>query len=344
MPIVAAKCTQCGQNLQLDSDSKKAQCPYCKTSFVVQDAINHYITNNYIHGEHVHVHDEKSVENRLKSAETFLTKHHDKREALRIFEEVCSDAPYNYRCWWGKVRVYTEELTRTDFDRKQFIYIQENAERAFNVASGEELAHIKNMWDQYKLKLFHEDAPLKQKRSELNEQRNGIHRKMDSPNSQKAHYMQMRNTEQEKWRSLDKEKKEIEAQLGKMEKLSLSGMLPLCGKLMLAVMVCGVVSWFIRTSVDMEQGIAYELIGAAPLILFLAIPFAIFIGIVGSAAQVPVRSGKLHQVQKQMQKAEQKIYAINQEIQKVDQTINMIRAEERRVADQINSLDNKIRS
>lgn len=50
MPLVAAKCTQCGANLQIDSAKDAAVCPYCNTPFVTEKAINNYNTynqNNY---------------------------------------------------------------------------------------------------------------------------------------------------------------------------------------------------------------------------------------------------------------------------------------------------------
>ena len=49
MPIVQAKCTTCGGNLEVDSSLEAAVCPYCKTPYVVEKAINNYntyVTNN----------------------------------------------------------------------------------------------------------------------------------------------------------------------------------------------------------------------------------------------------------------------------------------------------------
>ena len=47
MPIVQAKCENCGGVLAVDDSQKAAVCPFCNTPYVVQDAINNYnITNN----------------------------------------------------------------------------------------------------------------------------------------------------------------------------------------------------------------------------------------------------------------------------------------------------------
>lgn len=47
MPLVSAKCTSCGANLEVDNTKDAAICPYCNTAYIVEKAINNYnITNN----------------------------------------------------------------------------------------------------------------------------------------------------------------------------------------------------------------------------------------------------------------------------------------------------------
>jgi len=47
MPLVEAKCTNCGAALQVDDSLDAAICPYCNTAYIVEKAINNYnITNN----------------------------------------------------------------------------------------------------------------------------------------------------------------------------------------------------------------------------------------------------------------------------------------------------------
>jgi len=42
MPIVPAKCTQCGAALKVDDSLEAAICEYCKMPFIVEKAINIY--------------------------------------------------------------------------------------------------------------------------------------------------------------------------------------------------------------------------------------------------------------------------------------------------------------
>jgi tetratricopeptide (TPR) repeat protein len=46
MPIVAAKCTNCGASLKVNTETKAAICEYCHAAFVVEDAINDFRNSN----------------------------------------------------------------------------------------------------------------------------------------------------------------------------------------------------------------------------------------------------------------------------------------------------------
>lgn len=47
MPLVPAKCTQCGANITVDDSKDAAICDFCGTAFITEKAINNYhITNN----------------------------------------------------------------------------------------------------------------------------------------------------------------------------------------------------------------------------------------------------------------------------------------------------------
>lgn len=55
MPLVQAKCTNCGANLEIDNTKDAAICPYCGTAFIVEKAINNYNTTNQIHANTVNI-------------------------------------------------------------------------------------------------------------------------------------------------------------------------------------------------------------------------------------------------------------------------------------------------
>lgn len=53
MPLIQAKCTSCGANLEVNDTQDAAICPFCKTPFVVEKAINNYNTYNSIYADNV---------------------------------------------------------------------------------------------------------------------------------------------------------------------------------------------------------------------------------------------------------------------------------------------------
>jgi len=49
MPLVQAKCTNCGASSQVEATKDAAICEHCGTAFIVEKAVNHHnITNNII--------------------------------------------------------------------------------------------------------------------------------------------------------------------------------------------------------------------------------------------------------------------------------------------------------
>ncbi|MBQ7277749.1 MAG: leucine-rich repeat protein [Clostridia bacterium] len=55
MPLVSAKCTNCGANLEVDSVKDAAICPYCGSPYIVEKAINNFNVTNNINANVVNV-------------------------------------------------------------------------------------------------------------------------------------------------------------------------------------------------------------------------------------------------------------------------------------------------
>lgn len=54
MPMVNAKCTNCGGTLQVDDDKEAAVCPFCGSAFIVEKAVQNFnITNNIVTNNNV---------------------------------------------------------------------------------------------------------------------------------------------------------------------------------------------------------------------------------------------------------------------------------------------------
>ncbi len=107
MPLVNAKCTNCGATLEIDSAKDAVICPHCSSAFIAEKAINYYnttlVTNvETLHAEVVNIAESNQLETLIKSGETFL-QFNDFTSAEKAFRKVTEVYPYDYRGWWGRI-------------------------------------------------------------------------------------------------------------------------------------------------------------------------------------------------------------------------------------------------
>lgn len=153
MTLVPAICTQCGSKLEVDPSKEAAVCPYCKTPFITQKAINHYNTTNVtnigsLHAEVLNVTDDNSRDNRVKSGETFI-RLNDYVSAEKIFGDLTKDCPYDYRGWWGLIRVYSVDFSDMTIDGEKLSSIAQLYQKAIAVASIDEQKAIEPQYEAY---------------------------------------------------------------------------------------------------------------------------------------------------------------------------------------------------
>lgn len=48
MSMVAAKCSECGASIEVNSERKEGYCPFCGTKYMAQDVIQNTVNNNYV--------------------------------------------------------------------------------------------------------------------------------------------------------------------------------------------------------------------------------------------------------------------------------------------------------
>ena len=154
MPLVPAKCTQCGASLEVDSLKDAAVCPFCNTPFVTEKAINNYnITNisriEKLQTENVIINDVTSIENRVRAGETFI-KLGNFQAAQETFHELTQKCPFDYRGWWGLIRAKTEDFEgfmnhSSDFNEISDLYVNVS-----KTAEPDSLVEIGVLFDEYK--------------------------------------------------------------------------------------------------------------------------------------------------------------------------------------------------
>lgn len=104
MGLVAAKCPQCGANINVDEEKDAGICEYCGTAFITEKAINNYntyVTNNYA-GANINI-TGGNMDNLLKMAEN-ATEATNGSEALNYVNKALEIEPESSRAWILKMK------------------------------------------------------------------------------------------------------------------------------------------------------------------------------------------------------------------------------------------------
>ena len=107
MPLIPAKCTECGSILQTDNSKDVTVCPHCGTPFIIDKAITNYSISVQMNGGTV-INNEDSPERLLENAEIFR-KLGELKKALNCYDTVSSRFPAEWRSWWGRFSVETDD-------------------------------------------------------------------------------------------------------------------------------------------------------------------------------------------------------------------------------------------
>lgn len=137
MPLVSAKCTNCGAKLEVDDTKDAAICAYCGSPYIVEKAINNYIIN---------ISKTVSLDKLIQNIDTLITlKSWDK--AKKICEEVIEDYPEDYRGWWRSVAIDTLNFSTNTISEK----VRQNYARAYQLSDGIFRVLIALTFKKYKL-------------------------------------------------------------------------------------------------------------------------------------------------------------------------------------------------
>lgn len=102
MPLVPAKCTKCGADLQVDNSQECAICQHCGTPFIIEKAINNYhtyVSNNFT-GANVTIMNGNKA-SFIERMFTFL-QDNNWEQADQYCEKILDIDPKEYRAYLGK--------------------------------------------------------------------------------------------------------------------------------------------------------------------------------------------------------------------------------------------------
>ena len=84
MGLVAAKCTQCGANIEVDASKEAGICAHCGTAFITEKVINNYTIHNH-----------NTVNNNIANATINVKKGDDIEDYLRRYRAFAKQKKYN---------------------------------------------------------------------------------------------------------------------------------------------------------------------------------------------------------------------------------------------------------
>ncbi len=99
--LVPAICPNCNGMLEIDNKQEAAVCKYCSSPFIVEKAVNNYITNKntYIQNATI-ISNKESAESMLEKGITQLRISRYK-DASNTFKKMNEEYPGNWKGWYG---------------------------------------------------------------------------------------------------------------------------------------------------------------------------------------------------------------------------------------------------
>ena len=134
MPLVNAKCTNCGATLTVDDSKEAAICQYCNSAYIVEKAINNYNITNRINANIVNIYNQENSDNRWKNRiddarnEMYLG---DYNSALEIYKQLSLSYPREHLIWKEYMLCFFEkQLKEHKFSDINMIYYRDSSRAA----------------------------------------------------------------------------------------------------------------------------------------------------------------------------------------------------------------------
>ena len=158
MGLVAAKCTQCGANIEVDNTKEAGICHSCGTAFITQKAINNYNTHITQHvTKNIYGKERAEAEDLLANGETFI-RLKDWAKATKVFMQAAEEYPNNYKAWLALVRSETQDFTDLN-DARHVGHLEKafalgNYDKYTEETKAVKLLHAKNAFDEVEINVY----------------------------------------------------------------------------------------------------------------------------------------------------------------------------------------------
>ncbi len=160
--LVPAKCPSCGAQLELDDNLKRTECKYCKTTIIVDEAIQKYQIE--ISGE-VKVDGIDGKDKILEDAKTYA-KLENYDEAIEKFQEYIKKYPGDWEGYYSYFCMILDDYLKTNgYDARRSLYIENEYYKPFTkLAPQEKIDEIDQKYEE-----LYDKYPEYAKNSDLKE-------------------------------------------------------------------------------------------------------------------------------------------------------------------------------
>ena len=149
MPLTAIQCENCGSALQVDSTAKIYHCPFCQTTYAMEQTINQTFQTTNIDSATIIDDGSGKIDQEIRGGEAYLQlKKYGK--AKSIFEELTAHYAQKHRAWWGLARAITEDFTKSPYGKKEYELVVDALHCALQFAPADEYGEIAEVEKTYR--------------------------------------------------------------------------------------------------------------------------------------------------------------------------------------------------
>ncbi len=175
MALVPAKCTQCGANITVDNSLEAAVCEHCGTPFIVEKAVNNYIT--FINAKSLTIDVGDSADNLAQSALAFINSD-DYDSAEPFVKKLESLYISDWRSYYYNMLLITHNFNSQYYEKEygdDFFSLDKLFNKAHTLAGTEDKKQIYDKYEKFKNDILQiiadREAAEKKRQLDLKEER-----------------------------------------------------------------------------------------------------------------------------------------------------------------------------
>ena len=141
MALVPIQCKNCNGTLQIDSNAASYHCPFCDTTYAMEQTINQTFQTTNIGNATIIDDGSGKIDQEINGGEAFLNLK-KYAAAQNTFKALTQSYAHKYRAWWGLARAITEDFTKAPSGYSEFDEVEDAVRSAQRFAPSDEKTQI----------------------------------------------------------------------------------------------------------------------------------------------------------------------------------------------------------